>query len=108
MRVNWSSPDFKFKWRIISSEFVGMMLIVFVTSSCMISSWTYDVLSGNAIINQALVTGCICAAMISIFPNCHFNPGITLASLLTRNIGIIEGLFFILVQYCNEIVIFND
>lgn len=91
MEINASHPDISFKWRAVTAEFVGTFLFVF-SGTCITTATVIHSMYSPLIV--ALVHGISLLTLVHIFgpiSKGYFNPAVTLASIITRHIGVLEG-----------------
>lgn len=86
-------------WRIITSEFIGTFLVVFVGSLAVSKHDGRDVL-----LNVSLLTGMSYTVAIFTFGNHgYFNPAIATSLFLTNKIPFVRTLAFVLIQLCGAV-----
>jgi O-antigen/teichoic acid export membrane protein len=98
---------FQNSWRGVLGEFFGMIFLVLVgCGSTVASNYFLD----DAVAKLIFTAGTggyliyvLVASLLKISGG-HLNPAVTTAILITRNIGIIKGLVYILVQVAGSIV----
>lgn len=88
--------------RRLFAEFLGSLLLVFVVISSTILS--FNVLGASipiAILMNAIAVGFVLFVLIEILEpvsNCHINPAVTIAMLVSKNIDAKAGMLYIIVQ----------
>jgi len=95
-------------WQRVLSELVGTMFFVYAVSASVVIPMTYLQASpGVTSLVTALIQGLSLIAIVSIFAGVsgsHFNPAITLMTMLTAKIGIFLGIFYIIAQLIGAIL----
>jgi aquaporin related protein len=98
------SIPFYYQWRRIVAEFIGTLLFIYAVSASAVIPGNYlEATSGVAVIVTALIQGFTLIAAVSIFAGfsgSHFNPAITVMSVLIRSISPVLAFFYIIAQMC--------
>ncbi|KAF0980815.1 hypothetical protein FDP41_013298 [Naegleria fowleri] len=93
-------PDIVVNWRGLLGELCGTSLYTFM--GCTAASFsTGDVFQTS--LCQAF-TQVACFHIFAPISGAHFNPIITLATLITRNIGILTGILYIVMQIIGGVI----
>lgn len=85
------------------SEFFGSLILVFTAISPVILG--YNVLGSSvavAVLMDAIAVGLVLFVLIETLgpiSGCHINPAVTIAMLVTKNIEMRTGIFYIIVQF---------
>jgi len=100
-----NNPDIAFNWRSVVGEFLATMIYVFLSTISYVFSHPDPTSplkpSPNANIISGLANMFALTAVIHTFypiSGAHVNPAVTLATMFTRNIGVLTGLLYIVAQ----------
>lgn len=91
-------------WRSVLAEMLGTMMYVFVSAGVAIATNTFDFKEADfhrSLLVLALGDGFAFMAFVFAFQRLsggHLNPAITWGALITRRIGILKGIAYILAQ----------
>ena len=94
-------------WQSLACETIGTLLIVLFGCGMWLGSEPIDSMAlhqsavGLPVIQVSFIFGLSVATMMWIFSHIsggHFNPAVTVASLITRRVSIIRGLLYIVAQ----------
>ena len=96
-------------WRSTLAELVATLLFVFIGAGSVVvtGSLTDGELTAARLVAVAMANGLAVAAMVYAAANIsggHINPAVTLAAIVTRNIGPVNGLMFIGAQVVGAII----
>jgi MIP family channel proteins len=104
------------EWRAIAAELIGTLLFVFVSTAVAIATNTFFYPDGDddyprrfafSLMPIALANGLTFGALVwSLYhlSGAHLNPAITWGALITRRIGIMRGVAYILAQVVGAIL----
>ncbi|KAL9651553.1 hypothetical protein ABK040_001498 [Willaertia magna] len=98
--ISFSHPDVTVNWRAVLAELVGTTLFVFIAT-------TAEVYSKGELFQGAFGHMFALLAMVHTFgpiSGGHFNPAVTFAAMITRNIGFVSGLLYMLAQVVGGII----
>lgn len=97
------NKDIVFKWRAVLAEFIGTLIFVFIGTMSAVTAIPADpkLKPENMLLKVAL--GHIFALIIIIhafgpISGAHVNPAVTLATMVTRHVGIMTGLLYMIAQ----------
>ena len=88
MIFNLKHPDIRFRWRNIAAEYLGTLLLVYISTNTFVSWTTFE--RSQKFLVYGLTQGLTLSVLVHIFisiSGAHFNPAITLSTIITRYIG---------------------
>jgi len=104
----YSATPFAVKWRQVIGEFFGTLLFLFfVSASVEVPKSVSPGSAGTSAVITAFLQGFSILALVYVFRTIsggHFNPAVTIATMITRHISLVVGLFFIVAQLLGAIV----
>ncbi|KAL9656547.1 hypothetical protein ABK040_005309 [Willaertia magna] len=97
----FTHPDIIFDWRAVLGEFVGTMIFVFIGTMSSVMSSDGDFIRASLGHIFGLIIVIHVFAPIS---GGHVNPAVTICVLVTRNIGILSGVLYLVAQFLGSVV----
>ncbi|EFC36645.1 predicted protein [Naegleria gruberi] len=100
-KIYWRHPDIHVYWRAILAELLGTAIFVFLgTSSAVFANKNEPVTVALGHIFGLLV----CIHIFGPISGAHFNCAVTFGALITRNIGLVSGIVYMIAQIVGSIV----
>ena len=85
--------------KLYFSEFIGTFLLVFFGTGSVIISQEFDgIISAFGIGITFGLTVWLLVQFLGVFSDCHINPAVTIAFLVSKSITTKQGIYYILLQ----------
>jgi len=97
-------------WRAVIAELLGTLMYVFCSAGVAIATNTFDFVEADyhrSLLIIALGDGLAFTTFVFAFMRLsggHLNPAITLSAMITRRIGFMKGIAYMLAQVCGGIL----
>lgn len=103
-------------WRAVSAEFAAMFLFVFVCVGCALSTLGIAEGANHAAENTATLSISLCFGLtIFVLAHCfghisgaHINPAVTLCLIISKQISVMKGCFFMLAHFLAAVLAAGD
>jgi MIP family channel proteins len=96
-----NNRDLHFKWRAVLAELLGTILLVFVSCLTAVLTNLYEAPGAAFVVHNVLANVGIVVVIFHVIgpiSGAHCNPAVTLAVCLTRHMGILQGVLYLVAQ----------